>query len=156
MRELGLYPQKLRFIWEQIQLFKALFSDMTRGDFDNFKRMILSKESFWMEVVDDKDRLVGIMYLTNTQWVIDADVHIIFFDRQLSEKAPLCKLVLQWVFENFPYRRLSATIPAIYFATIRMAKKAGFKTEGIKRESQLIGNKWVNEELLGILRSEVI
>lgn len=156
VRELQLTPEKLAYIWEQMQLHKALFSDMTRDDKINFRNIITSKDTFWMEVLDDQDNLIGLIYLMNMQWVIDAEAHIVFFDRQPAEKALLCRQVIQWLFENFPFHRLSATIPSIYFATIRLAKKIGFKDEGIKRESQLIGNKWVHEEMLGILRAEVL
>lgn len=154
--DLELTPEKLLFIWEKFNHTKALFSDLTLGDVAVFRDVLLSRDTLWFEVKDDADQLVGLMYLTNTQWVIDAEVHIVFFDRKLAEKAPLCLETIQWVFRNFPFRRLTAVIPSIYFVTIRLAKKIGFKEEGIKRESQLIGNKWVDETILGILRSEAI
>lgn len=156
VRHLELTPEKIQFIRERFEATRAMYSDLTMGDPLLFDIILFNRDAFWMEVVDENDIVVGLIYLTNTQWLIDADVHIVFFDRKLSEKAPLCELVIKWLFTNFVYRRLTAVIPSIYFVTIRLAKKLGFKEEGIKRESQLIGNRWVDETMLGILRSEVI
>ncbi len=156
VKHLHLSLDKLAQIWEQFNRSKSMFSDLTQGDAKLFEIVILSPDSFWLEVLDEEDKLVGLIYLTNIQWVIDAEAHLIFFDRRLAEKKILCELVMKWIFQTFPFRRLTATIPAIYFATIRLAKHIGFKEEGRKRESQLIGNKWVDEEILGILRAEVL
>lgn len=156
VRHLTLTVERAQELWEQLSSYRTLFSDLTRGDRKNFDIVLLSEDSFWMEVVDESEKLVGVMYLTNTQQLIDADVHIVFFDRKPAEKARLCQLTMEWLFREFPYRRLSATIPQIYYAILRLARHVGFKDEGLKRDSLLIGNKWVNEVMLGILRSEVI
>ena len=156
VRHLNLTMARMQELWEKLATYQSLFSDLTRGDVKNFEIVLLSPDSFWLEVVDEEENLIGVMYLTNTQQLIDADVHIVFFDRKPAEKARLCQLTLEWIFRNFAYRRLSATIPSIYYAVIRLAKHIGFKEEGRKRESLLMGNKWVDEQLLGILRAEVL
>lgn len=149
-------PEKLQQVWSEISSHRSLFSDTTEGDVENFKALMFSPDVFWMEVLDRQGNLVGVMYLTDTQLLIDASVHLVFFDRKLSEKAGLCREVLRWLFHHFAYRRLTAYIPSIYYATVRLAKKIGFKDEGLRRDAYLIGNKWVDEVILGILRSEVI
>jgi RimJ/RimL family protein N-acetyltransferase len=156
VRHLSLTLERLQQLWEKLSTYHSLFSDMTRGDTKNFEIILLSQDSFWMEVVDEDEELIGVMYLTNTQRLIDADVHIVFFDRKPAEKARLCQLTMEWIFRQFAYRRLTATVPSIYYAVIRLAKHIGFKEEGRKRESLLMGNKWVDEQILGILRSEVL
>lgn len=156
VREFEGTPDKVKKVWDEMNSHKSLFTDLTVGDKKMFDILFLSQDNFWLEVVDKDNKLVGVMFLTNLQMVIDAQVHIVFFDRQLAEKVELCKQAIEWVFHHFPLRRLSANIPSIYFATIRLAKKVGFKEEGRRRDVYLIGNKWVDEDVLGILRAEVI
>lgn len=156
VRELLLDPIKVLWIWEEMNKYRSLFSDLTKGDLKNFTVLLSQPDSLWFEVIDETSKIVGIMYLTHMHRVIDCEVHIIFFDRKPAEKVRLCRQVLSWVFERYPFRRMTATIPSIYYRTIKLAMNVGFKEEGRKRESQLMGNRWVDEVILGILRHEVI
>lgn len=156
VRELQLDKDKTLWLWSEMNKYKSLFSDLTRGDIQNFINILVQRDSYWMEAVDENDRMVGLLYVTQLSRTIDCEVHLIFFDRKPAEKVFLCKQVVKWIFERFPLRRMTATIPSIYYRTIKLAHSVGFKEEGRKRESQLMGNKWVDEVILGILRSEVV
>lgn len=148
------YP-KIGWLWTQMSQYRTLFSDVTKGDINNFWNLISIPDSFWMEVVGADQEIVGIVYITNMQQVVDVDVHLIFFDRQPAQKVELCKRVAAWLFKEFHFHRLTATIPVIYYATVRLAEKIGFQFEGRKRQSQLMGAQWVDEVILGLLQSEV-
>lgn len=154
--ELELTKDKPKVLWECVKHYPTLFSDLTRGSEENFAALLADPNSFWLELQDDKGTMKGIIYLTNLQWTFDADAHIVIFDRELADKVQVCKQVIEWLFINFPLNRLTASIPAIYFATIRFAKRLGFKEEGIKRKVYLIGKRWVDEQILGILRAEIL
>jgi len=155
--EMVFTPEKLDWLWESMIQYRTLFSDLTRGSRENFVNLVALPNSFWMEVVEiDSGRSVGIIYIMNMHQVVDYEVHVIFFDRKLAPKVELCKAVMRWIFEEFPPMRLSAEIPAIYHATVRLAKNVGFKHEGTKRKAQLFGGKWIDSVLLGILREEVL
>ena len=154
VHEMVMSKEKLQWLWTEMQKYRTLFSDLTRGDLDNFAGLVLSNDSIWFEVYAH-DVLVGIIYFTEMHLVIDCETHLIFFDRKPKEKTELCKQVARWMFDNFPINRITATIPKIYWATIALAKAIGFQVEGRKRQSQLMGNRWVDEVILGLLRSEV-
>jgi RimJ/RimL family protein N-acetyltransferase len=156
VRELQFTHDKIAWLWSEMNKYRSLFSDLTRGSHVNFSNMIIQPDTLWFEVVDEQDNWVGLLYVMHMSRVIDCEVHILFFDRKPAEKVHLCKQVVQWVFEHYPLRRMTATIPHIYYRTIKLAKSIGFKEEGRKRESQLMGNKWVDEVILGILRHEVV
>lgn len=156
LREMVFTPEKMSWLWHEMGQYRTLFNDYTRGSYENFVNLITLPDSYWMEVVDIQTGIsVGIMYLTNLARVIDGDVHLIFFDRKLSNKVAICREALLHVAHKFPLHRFTAIIPEIYHATIRLALKLGFTREGLFRESQYIGGKWVNEVILGLLVSEV-
>lgn len=156
IQELIITPEKAAWIWEEMNKYRSLFSDITKGDLANFTRMLSQTDSLWFEVLDENEDIVGILYALNMHEVIDCEVHILFFDRKPAEKVLLCKQAVAWVFQRYPLRRMTAIVPSIYYRTIKLAKNIGFKEEGRKRESALLGNKWVDEVILGILRREVI
>lgn len=155
VRELILTPEKLQFLWDEESKFRSLFSDLTRGDFDNYLAVYMDPNSIWVEVMDGP-QTVGIICWMGMQTVIDVEAHITFFDRRPAEKLELCKKLARWFFEKNPQvHRMSASIPIIYHATIRLAEHIGFKREGLKRQSQLLGGKRIDEVLLGLLATEM-
>ena len=156
VQELIITPEKAAWIWTEMNKYQSLFSDLVKGDLRNFTAVMTEPDSLWFEVLDENEDIVGLLYVTQLGRIIDCEVHLLFFDRHPAEKVLLCKQVVLWMFEHYPLRRMTATVPSIYYRTIKLAKNVGFKEEGRKRESQLLGNKWVDDVILGILRHEVI
>lgn len=152
--EMIMSREKIEWLWTEMQKYPTLFSDLTKGDKDNFASLVLDRNSIWFEVLNG-ETLVGVIYFTEMHQRIDCAAHLIFFDRKLPEKIGICREVAKWMFDNFPINRITAVVPRIYWATIKLAKSIGFTPEGRKRKSQLIGNRWVDEDILGLLRSEV-
>ena len=141
-------------LWDMISKFRTLFSDLTRGDVNNFLRFIMDKDSIWLEIYDS-GRFDGIVCLTNLQKVIDTDAHVIFFDREVANKVDICKAVVHWAFDTLPLQRMSVDVPVIYHRTIRLVRNIGFKHEGERRRAVLIGGHWLNVLQFGITRMEV-
>ena len=154
VRDLSLSWEKVALLWAMISKFRTLFSDLTRGDVDNFLRFITDTDSVWLEIYDDEN-LNGIVCLTNLQKVIDTDAHVIFFDREVSNKVDVCKAVVRWSFDTLPLQRMSVDVPVIYHRTIRLVRGIGFKFEGERRRAVLIGGHWLNVLQFGITRAEV-
>lgn len=154
--ELALTPEKLKWIWEEMNRFRTLFSDFTRGDFDTFYAVITSHDSVWLEILDGQGQTVGIAYWTDMLRMLDAECHLIFFDGKPAEKTELCREIARWFFIEYPqFHRMTATLPHIYHATIRLAKRIGFVEEGRKRQARLIGGRLVDEVILGLLAEEL-
>lgn len=154
VRELELTPEKMDAIWQMLQRYKTLFSDLTRSNPENFVKIVMDKDTMWFEVVE-YDVIVGIIWFGEMWKVTDCTAHMVFFDRRPAEKVDVCKAMVKWMFDNFPIHRITVTPPAIYHATIRLLEKIGLKREGCLRESALIGGKWNDQVIYGILRSEV-
>lgn len=148
-------PEKLDWLWNEMNRYRTLFSDLTRGDQTNFYNVVALPDSLWLEVKEES-QTVGVIYWTEMFQLIDCNIHIMFFDRKLEEKIELCEEIGRWFFKEYPqFGRVSALLPDIYYATIRLARHVGFKFEGKKRKSQLIGGKYVNEIMLGLLYEEL-
>lgn len=154
VKVMTLTPEKAKELWDIMQTYKTLFSDLTRNDFGNFLNVLLEKRTLWFEVWS-MDNLVGVIWLTEMEQVIDATVHMVFFDRQPAEKKLVCRRMLQWVFSQYPLHRISVSIPQLYHATHRLVKSLGFTAEGTKREAVLIGGKWNDLLLYGMTRAEL-
>lgn len=155
--ELELTLDKLKWLWDTMQTYRSLFSDLTRGSVENFYAVMTLKDSFWMEIQDMEGRMIGLIYWTGLMQLVDCEVHMMFFDHRPAEKKAFCREVAKWFFTNFPqYNRMTATLPETYRATIRLALKVGFKWEGRKRQSQLMLGRRIDEVILGILASEVL
>lgn len=150
VRRMPANVEYLKSLWLAMSACRTLFSDITRGNVNNFYQLIASPDAMWFEVVDDVDTLVGIMYITGILNVVDCDVHLIILDKRPAEKLPVIKATVAHLFDTLPLHRMTATIPRIYRATWRLAKKIGFVEEGCKRESLLMDGRWCDEIILGL------
>lgn len=156
VKPLILSEEKVVWLWNEMHRFKSLFSTLTINDTQNFTNVLTQADSLWWEVEDDEGNTVGLLSITDLHRVIDCEVHMMFFDARPHEKVQLVKLLIKYVFEHYPLRRMTVTIPSFYHSTIRLVRKLGFKEEGCKVQSQIIGNKWVDEMIFGLLRQEVV
>jgi RimJ/RimL family protein N-acetyltransferase len=146
---------KIEWLWAECNKFRTLFSDITRGNTANFMNFLLQPQSMWFEILDKDDVVVGIIWLSDMELVVEANVHMMFFDRKAEEKVDVCRELMKWAFRNLPLQRITAPIPSLYFGTHRLAELCGFRHEGTKRRALLMGGKWVDMRIYGITRPEV-
>lgn len=154
VRELELTQEKTLAVWQMLQRYKTLFSDLTRGKPSEFVQALTNPNNLWFEVIE-YDVIIGIIWFSDLSQITDCTAHMVFFDRKPTEKAEVCREMIRWMFNNFPLNRITVTPPAMYHATIRLLKRLGMKYEGCKRQSVLIGGKWNDQHFYGILRSEI-
>jgi hypothetical protein len=140
-------------LWDKLKRFRTLFSDLTQGDLRNFVAYLLNKDTMWLEITEDS-RLSGIVVLEGLSKVIDAEAHVLFMDRELSNKVPVCKAIIKWIFSVLPLQRLTVQIPTIYMGPVRLVNELGFRREGKKRQAVLISGKWIDVFILGLTRPE--
>ena len=153
VNEMVLSHEKVGILWQMLQRYRTLFSDLTRADQNNFVRVITLPGSMWFEV-RERDTIVGIIWFGDMDQMVDCTAHMMFFDRQPAEKVGVCRGMVKWMFGNFPLHRITVTVPTIYHATIRLLERIGMKYEGRKREAALMGGKWNDMMIYGITRSE--
>ena len=154
IHEMELSKEKVSALWEILQRYKTIFSDITKMDPGNFVQAITSPESMWFEV-REHDILIGIIWFGDMHQVVDCTAQMVFFDRRPAEKLEVCRAMMKWMFRSFPIHRITVTPPAIYHAVIRLLEKLGFKREGCKREAVLMGGKWNDQLIYGLTRTEV-
>lgn len=102
----------------------------------------------------DHEQLVGMVWLTNIESMVDAEVHMVFFDRKPREKKSVILGLMKWVFAHYPMHRVTASIPDIYNAQRRFVKDLGLVSEGVKRQAIMSAGKWHDVHLFGLLREE--
>jgi RimJ/RimL family protein N-acetyltransferase len=148
--------EKAKWLWNEMNKYRTLWNDFTRGDFNSWFAILTAKDSFWLEVQKDGE-IVGIIYWTDMVQIVDAQAHCMFFDRDLANKVEICQRVIWWFFTNFPEcHRMTATIPSIFHATSRLLKRIGFREEGRKRQSLLMKGNRIDQMIFGLLASEVL
>lgn len=150
---------KLRLIWEQLQQFRTLFSDLTKGDLDNFLRYVGHPDTLWLEIWEEKrpkqqGELIGLFMCENLHRIVDIDAHILFFDRDVAGRTAVCKAIAAWLFQTFPIQRITVEPSQLAYAAIRLVRNMGFKQEGKKRQALLLGGKWVDAYIFGLTRQE--
>lgn len=149
---------KLRLMWEQLQQFRTLFSDLTKGDLDNFLRYVGQETTLWLEIWEEKQaknpELIGLFMCENLHHIVDIDAHVLFFDRDVSGRTSVCKAIASWLFATLPIQRITVQPSQLAYAAIRLVRNMGFKQEGKKRQALLLGGKWVDVYIFGLTRQE--
>jgi hypothetical protein len=153
VKELALTWEKVDSLWEIIKEYRSIFSDLTRDDKANFKRLLLSPDTFWLEAYKD-GTLTALIYLLGLDHSVDATAHLVLLDRDAKTKTELIRRTAAYIFDAFPINRITVPTPVIYFATVRMLERAGFVREGVKRGAFLLGGKWHDIAIYGLLRRE--
>lgn len=160
VRPLSFDMETLYHFWSKAREFPTLFSQVVTDDFGEFCALFMvydktgnmePKGLFW--VIDD---WVGILYMTDISVPVEATVHYTFFDRRQRGRVPLVKEMLKFVFRKYQFNRLNATLPLYAKASFPFIKAVGFKDEGRKRQCRLHKGQYFDEELFGILKSEVL
>lgn len=160
--------EKVEELWKLMERHKSLFSDLTRGDVRNFINVLMQKDTAWFEIwetympggpssdvnVFTPLPLVGIVWLMGLEATVDANVHMVFFDRKPREKKAVIIALMKWVFDHYPMHRVTAEVPDFFNAQHRFIKDLGLVREGIKRQAVLSAGKWHDLVIYGLLRSE--
>jgi hypothetical protein len=154
VKMLELNPEVVGSTWAKLQEYKTLFSDLTRYDLDNFINSVTSDYIHWYGIYKDGEML-GLMWLEGIEQIIDCNIHLVFFDRSTSDKVSIARRAMVAIFDQYPLYRITAVLPDMYYATIRLVEKIGFTKEGKKRKAVLIRNQWRDLAIYGLLRKEV-
>lgn len=64
------------------------------------------------------------------------------------------KCIIKYAFSNTKIHRLEASCYSKNLAAVKMLEKVGMKQEGLFRETMLIGDKWQDECMYSLLKSE--
>lgn len=151
----GMDAKKIAEMWNEAKNHDVLFSDYTAGKFEPFLDVIVDPRGVWMEIVDESDSIVGVMYITNITPGFDAQGHFTFWDSVASGREPLALFAMEFLMDRYDLHRMSAMIPVYQKGVIRFTERLGFQKEGTIREAIPHKGKWLPAHIFGILRDEV-
>lgn len=137
--------------------YEGLFSDLSKGDPEDFTDNFLSLDSTWLDVIRaGSDEQVGVMYLTGINPGWDGEAHISFWDSHIKGREPLIWDAVEWAMERYSLHRLTAEIPVEFSTFNRIVQdNLGFVREGKRREATLQKGKWRDMHIYGMLRSDL-
>jgi RimJ/RimL family protein N-acetyltransferase len=144
-------PRKVSELWSIARQNEVLFSDYTAGKVEPFLAILMNPASVWLEIfriTDDKP--VGVAYISNVIPKFDAKGHFAVWDRIAGGREEIFWRIMEWMFEQYNLRRISAEAPVYQSGVIRFTKKLGFKAEGTKKDGVLHKGKWMPLILFGI------
>ncbi len=94
-------PDKLRYLWRQSIKHKALFWHSGMESEERFTDAVLNPKWVFFEVYKF-GYLSGLIYFTDVPDLEQVQMHAIFFDRALTDKLHVGKLLIHWMFDNYP------------------------------------------------------
>lgn len=130
--------------------FRRVFAE--RGFWqDNFGRLLIVDKS-------EEGRVVGeILYFRNADYRAGYEVGYQIFrreDRGRGYMSEALALFSAFLFESKPIPRLQLTVVAGNEASRKVAEKCGYRYEGTLRQAAFLGGRYVDLELLGLIREE--
>jgi RimJ/RimL family protein N-acetyltransferase len=147
--------------WEKFRPYKILSDDVQQTK-EGFEQFVVRSGALWFEVIDlEANETVGIMYLgdfvpsfTEPRY-LSASFHVSMWDSKIGSRLPVLTGAVRQAFKLFRLHRLEMQIPLFAGGAIRVAKKAGFVEEGVRRKARRYGGQWWNVLHLAILEDEV-
>lgn len=148
-----LTPEKISELWQLARKFDVLFSDYTVGKIEPFLHILLNPRSVWLEILRN-DEPVGVAYISHVNPKFDAKGHFAFWDSKAGGRAPVIWGIMEWMFQRYDLRRISAEVPPYQSGVIRFIKALGFVQEGERRDAVIYRDRWYPLIEFGILRYE--
>ena len=160
LQELGdlsnLSPKKISSLWNEFKSHDVLFTDYTAGKLEPFLHSLINPRSVWVEIFDiEEDKAIGIMMATSILPNFDAEGHFTIWNGRASGKELVVLKSIKWIFDRYNLHRMTAPVPGYQKGVIRFIKRLGFEHEGEKRESVLMGDRWIGLVQFGMTRSEL-
>lgn len=153
-------PENLYKLWEKISQYPTLYGVDVKQDPQVLLDHLFTQEGFNVKanglffVVDD---FVGLFTLNDIRPGESASVHYSFFDRRHKGRVDLIRMMLNWAFNEFQFKRLETTVP-VYVKPYVMqfvTEDLGFRYEGKKRKATTYQDKRWDVNLYGMLREEL-
>lgn len=104
------------------------------GTIESFGQWLMQRDSMFFSVIEG-EREVGIVYAEKLVPNMDAWVGIIMFDRMLRGREPIIHAILEEMFKIGGLARLSILVPRSREVVAKLARRLGFRHEGIIRRA---------------------
>lgn len=151
VKEANFSKAKLLALWNKVKDFDRIYSDWDRCDELAFYDRILSSNTHVLETEN------GILIIDNLLPNIRGQVHVIFWDKKLSNKTAMLKQCIAWAFDRFQLERMEAVIPEFARALRRfMTEKLHFTFEGRLRKRMLYKGEYTDSLIFSLIREEIL
>ncbi|HWD39184.1 MAG TPA: GNAT family protein [Fimbriimonas sp.] len=128
-------------------------------------RTAYEKDGYWSEerglllIVDkETDRIIGMMAKFKPVFYYQCvEIGYIIYhpdDRGKGYASEALRLFVRYLFDLMPIDRIQIQVEPGNLASQRVARKCGFTYEGTSRSALMSRGKWVDIDMLSILRSE--
>lgn len=160
VRFMPLTLESLHKFWLKVRVHRNICGVEVNNNYEKFVNIFLRQEkdgsvssNGLFYVIDD---FIGIFYLTNIHAGIDAQMHFIFFDKRTRGRKNLCKSMIEYIFNEFEFHRLSVEVP-LYASkhTFNFVESLGFANEGHKFSAIRFDGRWFDIKQYSRLRNNV-
>lgn len=140
----------LRELWLRCQQVPLAWHPQW-GTIESFGRWLMPRDSLFF-VVEDAGAEVGLVFAERVQPDMDAWMGIIMFDRQLRGREESIHAAVSEIFKIAGLARISMLVPRTREVVAKLARRLGFRHEGIVRRSYRAKNGSFEDcDLFGLL-----
>lgn len=158
VRPTELSLERLKFIWNKLKDYKVLFNDWVRDDFEAFINHFVvqvngePQAAGLMWDIDD----VGMFILNDIVPAVSASAHYTFWDGRSNGRIELSRMMLQYVFNEYQFKRIESRVPLYAKGALAMIERVGFIQEGRIRDAALYEGEWFDVNVYSILPEDLI
>lgn len=139
-------------LFEKFREFPYALDDSTRDmELETFYNLLIARTNVFYEIGDE----VGLAIATNVRPRLDANFHLIFFDRSLKGREPLFNAIAGDLMRRAQLRRITAIVAGDNVAMQKFYDRIGLVHEGTLREATFRRGRYYNLEVYGMLREEL-
>lgn len=153
-RPLVLVKGKLEYLWDRMRQYPQMFDDVIPRTFEAFKAGMMAPQNQFYEFVQGNE-IVGLAAATQVRPNLDANMHVIMFDRWLRGREEILKDALRDFAVRAKLRRMTVVLPEDNRTAIKLVGRLGFTLEGVMRKAHLRDGIYRDYHIFGILLEEL-
>ena len=153
-RPLVLVSGKLEYLWNRMKMYPQVFDDVIPRTFEAFRDTMLAPTNQFYEILDGEE-IVGLAAATQVRPTLDANMHVVMFDRRLRGREPVLLEALRDFGIRAKLRRMTVVLPEDNRTAIKLVGRLGFKLEGVMRKAHLRDGIYRDYHVFGILAEEL-
>jgi len=153
-RPLVLVKGKLEYLWDRMRQYPQMFDDVIPRTFEAFKAGMMAPQNQFYEFVQGNE-IIGLAAATQVRPGLDANMHVIMFDRRLRGREGILKEALRDFAIRAKLRRMTVVLPEDNRTAIKLVGRLGFRLEGVMRKAHLRDGIFRDYHVFGILLEEL-
>ncbi len=153
-RPLVLTNGKIEELWNRMKLYPQVFDDVIPRTMEAFRENLLAPTNQFYEFVEGED-VIGLAAATQVRPKLDANLHLVMFDRRLRGREPIITEALQEFAVRAKLRRMTVVLPEDNKTAIKLVLRLGFKPEGVMRKAHVRDGIYRDYHIFGILLEEL-